>query len=404
MDWEQRIETKFSITTGDGEIFFPLQKGGEKDREYNTSSFEFINVYGTLVDRKKPQGAKYNLVFYFEGADNIDQADRFETSCEDPRQWTVVHPFYGTIKGQPLSIKRDDTYLNITEITVPFWESISPDYPFSNFSKKDNTRDLHQKAMYSLAVAATTNVEYTPIDIQNQNDSLQNMGAALEPLADNNTYADFQNALNKGLKAIDDLLDGPLNAIQKAQNFLDLPSTYIRAIEGRVAGYEAILLRLKDSVETLADKKYYEAMAGTVLSLISVVLLAPITGDYILVSDVERWFNKLGSLYQDYLENIDSLTISIYDVSNTYTPDPIAQEALSNIVTYASANLYEFSFGKKRQRIVVVGKKTNVILLTHRYLGLDSSDENIDTFVKTNNIKFNELFSIKKGREIKYIK
>lgn len=69
MDWEQRIQTNFSIQTGDGKIWFPLQKGGDKEREYNTSSFEFINVYGTLVDRKKPQGAKYNLIFYFEGAD-----------------------------------------------------------------------------------------------------------------------------------------------------------------------------------------------------------------------------------------------------------------------------------------------------------------------------------------------
>jgi hypothetical protein len=403
MIWEQRIETRFSIKTGDGNIYYPLQKGGDKEREFNTSTFEFIKVYGTLVDRKKPQGARYNLVFYFEGANNIDQADEFEISCEDPRQWTVTHPFYGTIVGQPLSIRRDDSSLNITEITVPFFESISPDYPFSNFSKKDNTRDLQRRTATALASAAT-DVSYEPVDIQKQNATLQIMSSELSNLADNSTYADFQNALNGGLAAIDSLLDSPLNAIGEVQNFLDLPATYIRAVEARVASYEAILLRLKESVETVADKKYYEAMAGTVLSLISVVLLSPITGDYVLTSDVEYYYNRLTSLYDDYLKTLDSFEVSVYDVSNAYIPDATAQQELSTLMNYSIANLYEFTFGTKRQRIVVLTKDSNVILLTHKYLGLDDLDENIDIFIQTNNIKFNELFALKKGREIKYIK
>lgn len=403
MNWETRIETRFSIKTGDGNIYYPLQKGGDKEREFNTSTFEFIKVYGTLVDRKKPQGARYNLVFYFEGANNIDQADEFEISCEDPRQWTVTHPFYGTIVGQPLSIRRDDSSLNITEITVPFFESISPDYPFSNFSKKDNTRDLQRRTATALASAAT-DVSYEPVDIQKQNATLQIMSSELSNLADNSTYADFQNALNGGLAAIDSLLDSPLNAIGEVQNFLDLPATYIRAVEARVASYEAILLRLKESVETVADKKYYEAMAGTVLSLISVVLLSPITGDYVLTSDVEYYYNRLTSLYADYLKTLDSFVVSVYDVSNAYIPDATAQQELSTLMNYSIANLYEFTFGTKRQRIVVLTKDSNVILLTHKYLGLDDLDENIDIFIQTNNIKFNELFALKKGREIKYIK
>lgn len=403
MNWEERIKTDFSIQTGDGKLYYPLQKGGDKEREYNTSTFEFINVYGTLVDKKKPKGARYNLVFYFEGADNIDQADEFESSCEDPRQWTVTHPFYGVIVGQPLSIRRDDSYLNITEVTVPFWESISPDYPFSNFSKKDNTMDQHRKAMYALSVAAA-DVVYAPSDIQTQNASLQVMGSELTPLADNNTFADLQNALNSGLQAIDNLLSEPLNAIQQVQNFLDLPATYIRAIEGRVAAYEGIYWRLKESIETVADKKYYESMAGTILSLISVVLVTPITGDYLLVSDVEKWFDKIGFLYQDYVTTLDEISVGVNDINNSYSPDSEAQLQLNILINYSIANLYEFTFGTKRQRIVVVPNDTNVILLTHKYLGLDASDKNIDIFIETNNIKFNELFAIKKGREVKYIK
>lgn len=404
MDWIEKLNTKFKITTGDDEDYYPLWRGAEKEREFNTSTFEFINVYGTLVDRKKPQGAKINLVFSFDGADHIEVSDRFETSCEDPRQWTITHPIYGTLVGQPLSIKRDDSSLNITEITVPFIESISPDYPFSNFSKKDNTMDKHRKTMYAMSIAGVTGVPFTPADIAKQKEILGEMGKELFSVQSNSTYADFQNALNEGLKAIDNLLAEPLNAIQTVQNFLDLPATYEQAIKGRVASYENIYWRLKESIETLADKKYYEAMGGTILSLISVVLVTPITGDYILVSDVAGWMNRLSALQLDYKNTLDSLAVSVYDVNNTYNADAEAQTELDSLMIYTYANLYSFTFGAKKEMIIYTQRDTNIILLVHRYLGLDADDKNIDTFVKTNNIHFNELFSIKKGRMIKYVK
>lgn len=122
MTWEERIKNiTFSIKTGDGKTYFPLFKQNtELDKEFNTSTFEFIKVAGTLVDRKKPQGRKLTLVFYFTGANCITEAEIFEASCDDPRAWKVNHPYYGLISGQPISIKRDDTVLNVSEITVPF--------------------------------------------------------------------------------------------------------------------------------------------------------------------------------------------------------------------------------------------------------------------------------------------
>jgi hypothetical protein len=405
MDWKERVDNiKFSIQTGDGKTYFPLYKGGETEREYNTSSFEFISVYGTLVDRKKPKSRKLPLVFWFQGADNIEQADEFEISADDPRPWTVVHPFYGTISGQPISIKRDDSSLNITEVTVPFWESIDADYPISNFTVKDNTRDRHD-LVYSLAsLSAVTNVKFASSDIPKQAQSIIDMSGEMKSIQDNNTYADFQNALNAGLKAIDGLLDGPLNAIQSIQNFLDLPATYEQAIEGRIASYENIYRRLKTSITTLADKKYFESMGGSVIASMSMVAVNPQFGDYVLVSDVEKMTSRIASIYKDYSETLDSLKVSVYDVNNTYNADASVQSEVSSLVNYTIANLYNMSFETKRERIVIVDKKTNLILLVHRYLGLDDEDENIDTFIKTNNLKFNQLFAVEKGTEIKYAK
>ncbi len=405
MDWKDRIDNiRFSIETGDGKIFYPLYKGGEKEKEFNTSSFEFINVYGTLVDRKKPQSGKFPLVFWFQGADNIDQADEFEISADDPRPWTVTHPFYGTIKGQPISIKRDDTNLNITEITVPFWESINADYPLYNFSVKDNTRDRHKIVLAACGIAYTTNNPVAAADIPKLQSSIKDMGGSMKPIQNGNTYSDFQNFLNSGLKAIDKLTQDPLNAIQTIQNFVDLPATYEQALEGRIGSYENIYHRLKDSIHTLSDKKYFEAMGATVIAATILAMTLPVAGDYVLVSDVFGMALRMTKMYEDYLTTLDEIKISVYDTNNSYSPDASVQTELNSLYNFSQANLYQISFSTKTERIVFVEKDSNIILLVHRYLGLDDEGENLEIFKKTNNIMLNELFEIKKSREIRYAK
>lgn len=405
MDWQERIDNiTFSIQTGDGKTFFPLWKTAEVEREYNTSSFEFISVYGTLVDRKKPQSRKMPLVFWFQGADNIDQADEFETSADDPRPWKVNHPFYGLISGQPISIKRVDDSLNITEITVPFWESIDADYPVSNFTVKDNTRDKHKSVYDACSKSYVNNISLASIDIAKNAQSVIDMSGEMKNLQNNNTYADFQNALNSALKAVDNLLEDPLNAIQMIQNFLDLPATYEQAVEGRIASYVNIYERMKSSIKTLADKKYFEAIGGALLASMALAGVTPIFGDYVLVADISKTTFGISSIYDDYMTTLDELKVSVYDVNNSYIPDATVQTELASLINYVVANLYSMTFEAKRERIVFTDKKTNVILLVHRYLGLDDEDNNIETFVTTNNIKLNELFSIEKGREVRYAK
>jgi translation elongation factor P/translation initiation factor 5A len=407
MNWKDRIKNiPLEIKTGDGKTYFPLFKStdSEKEKEFNTSSFEFISVYGTLVDRKKPKSGKFPLIFYFEGEDNIHQSDVFEESSDDPRPWTVVHPFYGTISGQPLSIKRKDNFLNSTEITVDFWESIPVDYPARNYAIKDNTRDLHDSVYLAALNSYISGTKFTSADIAKNKVNILTIAGNAKKLNDDSAYAQFQNALNKGLKAIDDLLDGPLEAIESIQKFLDLPARYEKAIAGRIASYEGTYERLKYSIDTLVDKKYFESIGASTIASMCDAMVNPLSNDYILVADIEKMYTKLEAIHDDYKKVLDSNKIDIYDIKKSYSPDVTTQQELGKLVTFTKANLFKLTFNAKRERIVYTNKKTNALLLVHRYVGLDASDENLERFLKLNNIVLNELFTIQKDRKIVYIK
>lgn len=394
--------TAFSIETGESSLFLPLWKGGTKDVEYNTSMFDFINVTGTLVDRKKPRSPFFNLVFYFQGETYLDEAKRFEVAASDPRPWIIEHPIYGSIKGQPLSFKRNDDNINIVEFSIPFWESIEADYPFTNYSIKDNTREKKLQVYAMASLSYTTNNPIASADIPKIKISLSDMSGSMKSMQDNTTYSEFQNQLNKALKAVDNLLAGPINAIQQVQAFLDLPSTYAQVLEARIASYEAIYTRLESTISSVADKKYFEAISASLIASYSVVLVTPQNGDYILVSDVFKASQQLASLYSKYLAKLDTLKVSIYDVNNSFNPDASVQSELSSLVMYTISNLYKLSFEAKREKIILVDKDTNPILLVHRYIGLDATDENLVNFITTNDIKLRELFLIKKGREVRF--
>ena len=43
-----------------------------KTKDYNVAEFEFPEVSGTLVSRKKPKGSRYDLEIIFQGENNLD--------------------------------------------------------------------------------------------------------------------------------------------------------------------------------------------------------------------------------------------------------------------------------------------------------------------------------------------
>lgn len=406
MTWIDRSENnQFSIKTGDGKVFFPLWRSGGKSREYNNSIFEFIDVEGSKVDRKKARSAKYTLVFWFSGLDNIEQSEQFELSANDPRSWEVNHPFYGVLSGQPVSLERNDSNYNTTEITVEFWESINSKYPRKTVAPLDQAKQKTDDFRNQSSSAYASKVDPKPADQSTIRESTIVMSTRTDSLLDDINYSEYQLIKSQAFQSIDELITDPASCIQDINKLLLEPSEFQKSIQQRLDYLKELYQDALDvlNVSTPSNKSYFEAIAGAIISSICLAVLTPIEGDYISRSDVENVFSELIRLYEDYLLTLDSLQVNIEDVSNAFSPSYLGQFTLNSLVNETIFNLFEIAFESKQERIILLEKDTNVILLTHKYIGLDLEDKNIDLFREMNGIKNKSLFIIRKGRQIKYL-
>lgn len=402
MSWENKINNvEFSITTGDGKVFTPLWKTSGKSKEFNTAIYDFINVDGSLVSRKKSKSAKHSLTFYFQGENNIEDALEFDVSANDSRAWVVKHPFYGVLRGQPLNVAYNEDSLNVTVVTVDFWESINADYPNSEVSVKDVVSAKKDKVIAISASVFASDVTPVSADISKLKFSNEIVASSFNNVIDNDNSAEFSNAVAKSISDAENLLSNPSGAITSAHEILNIASEFGGSVKEKIASYKSAFNSLKENIVSVTDRLFFESQAGVVIASLCNAVVNPLPNDYILRTEIEEAVVEVLELYNAYISITDANQVQIYDISGTYIPNVNTQKELNNLVSFTTGNLYNFAFNSKQLRTVNTNKNTNVILLTHKYMGL-ASEENLDNFIALNNIRLKELFVIKKGRQIKY--
>ncbi len=153
---------------------------------------------------------------------------------------------------------------------------------------------------------------------------------------------------------------------------------------------------------TTNNKAYFEAYGAMVISSIILATLTPLPTDYITRDQVVTTSNTISSLYQYYLKTLDDAYVRIGNPGNSFTNGQQTQNDLQDIVLQGLDSLSTLAFNAKVERFVILGTDSQLIPLTHKYLGLDAADKNIETFRTINNLKNGALFLIPKGTEIKY--
>jgi hypothetical protein len=409
MSWIELSTQKMVIVTGDGRSYEPLWKPTNEVTEFNVSQFEFPGVEGSIVSRGTPKGRKFPLELAFVGPDHLDEKERFRISSHDKRHWVITHPYYGVLNVQPITMDIDHSGGNVSMMRISVIETIVEDNPKGVDVPSDI---IIQNAAVAIDVFSATVVANMPspttLDrnvMQRNVDAIYNEGRRNIPGAsDAENYLNLYNEATAGvLNATSDVSQ----AMTTIQTMINAPFQFADTVRNRVNSLRNQFDRLVGSVESIAnlftrptEKMLYEHNAGSIIGTIAQASVTNI--DYKNAGEVVSVAEILIAVYDQYIENIDTLQSDNGAVENAYIPNVESMIQLQEVVNYTISKLLEIALDSKRERSIVTEKDTNVIMLAHRLYGLQPDDSTIDYLIDTNDLGMDDLLQIPVGRKIKY--
>jgi hypothetical protein len=431
MSWVDAVQSQLIIKTGDGKQFSPLWKNScAKEIEYNIAQFDFPKIAGSLVNRGTPTARKFTMEIYFQGENNLDDALAFEISANDPRPWTISHPIYGNILVQPVGLKFDYSGYNITAITGTIIETLgSPGLkitilPIDKINADKVTVDEKFAESFSaeeelLQARKVTAADLAGVNIKQVttltgiNKAFYDLGIKSVKLTeDAGTYLNLFNTANA---AVSQLINAPLQTIQAVQALINFPGIMVTSIVVRLSLLQSQLNALKNQLDftNRGDKKLYEVLGGGIISsmaqgsvtsydAVGELANAGILPDYKTRKDVVNVIDTIQIMHSNFLTDIDNNQTDNGGLEDSYLPDPDSIIGLNSLINFTISNLSSIALNAKQERSVVLNDDSNVILLAHRFYGLQVDDSTIQTFMENNDIFLNEILAIKKGRTLIY--
>ena len=407
MSWQEKIKSKMQITTGDGKLYEVLYKleTVKGSFDFNISEFHFPEVSGTKIDRRLRKGSRYPLEFYFHGDNHIDQWNEFNASCSDLRAWQVLHPFYGLITCHPLSIGFDSSGIGNTKVEVTVVESLLNAGPRTVLRPGENARAIITKSREKNN-AFSAQIIPTVSDTQLMKSNVENVyNAGASVVTDDTIASEYFNLYNKAISNINNGLNDITVGMAIVQDFFNYPALFAQSVKNRLQILKDQCLKLSMILDSLNDpnkKKIFESQKGAIISAIIETAITPLTGDYLNAVDVVNVIDQVTSLYNEFIDELQTLqTVDGY-TEDSYLPDAEFLESLNFSVNYAVSNLFEIALAAQQERVIYLEEDSNLIILAHRFYGLTATDSTIQYFADTNNIGLNEVFQIKKGRKLVY--
>jgi hypothetical protein len=406
MSWIEKIQQQLSITCGDGKTFSPLYVFTNKSVEYNISEFEFVDIEGALVKRRKAKARRFELEIVFQGENNLENADDFENSAKDPRPWVISHPLHGDLTVQPVSLGFDYRNINVTRITGTVIETLVESTPRGTVDPIDTITESNEKVTASIATSYSENVTPTATDVNdltNSNSTVYNEGKVLAKEGEESD--NYFNAFSNANAAILDATSEPLAAMNKLQAVINAPALFQETIVARFNQFKNQIDKFRAQLSgiTTKNQKYlYQSNVGGVLNAMAYACANPIAKDFAKKQGVFDTIDVLLNSYNQYITDLDSLQSLNGGSPGSFIPTFETMNDLTNLINFTLSNLFNIALGAKQERFVFLETDSNVILLAHRFYGLVPDDSTIDELIEQNEIGLTEILNIKAGRKIIY--
>ncbi len=425
MAWADEVQNPLRITTGDGVEYVPLWKNNcGIDIKYNIAQFDFPKIQGSKIDRGTPMAREFSMEIYFQGEDNIDLSKRFEVSARDPRPWNVSHPIYGKILVQPVSLKFDYSSFNITQISGTLLETLGSAGLKTSVDAKDKINsdkialdeiiaigfNAEMELLRSRRLTASDVIDRDYILASRQqsvlgaiNTALYNIGKkAIKITEDAGTYLDRFNTASAAIQQGIGQAGYLMTTLQAVINF---PSIMVTDLKTRVTLLKNQFDSLRASLGLItrqSDKINHESISGTLVSSMAVNAVTNTEEDFNTKADVIAQIVEIQEMYNTYLSDLDSLQTENAGEEGSYIPNFETINALDALINFTISNLYYIALTAKQERIIILEADSNVIILAHRFYGLDVDDSTIELLMKNNDIFLSEILQIRKGRTLSF--
>lgn len=405
MSWVDRYTQNLIITTGDDKVYelFTLPSF-TKEVEYHATEFSFVNVEGELIKKRKRAKRSFPLEFYFVGEDNIENAKLFENSLKNENPSSIDHPYYDTILAQIIAIKFDDTELNVTKVTCTALETMTDD-GLSITSNPIDVINLKKVEIDDMIASPEITPTITDVDTIKLNNT-NNYNAGVKIITIPSEAEAYFNAFNKANSTVNAITSGPILAMQALTNFITLPAQFKSNVEDRIRTLINQFNNLRLTIvglTSVTSKKLFEYQGSAIVSSLCLAAVTPLAGNYKNAVTALNIITKLKSVKAQFLADLDSLQSINGGNPNYYVPSFNILNALNTLVDLTLANLYTFALSGRTEFAHVLTEDSNVIVLTHRFYGLDPSDNNIEEFTSNNNFTYKQIaLGIEKGTTVVY--
>jgi len=408
MAWQEQLKTDLVVITGDGKVYTPDYLNANQTTPFNIAEFVFKRVQGTLVRRGTIRGARYNIEWYFQGADYLEVTAEFKESSKNNNAWEITHPVYGRMLCHPVTITYDDSKQNCTKITGEIVETISSQKLNPLVSVPDLI--IAEKITTDTALLDSYVTDVNPVAVADQIQMQEDTGTiftTISGLIENITteYQDFVNQYNAANRAIDTAIANASGAIGAAQSLISLPYVWLNTVQQRLEYLQAALAGLVAGIAGLTTpgyKRLFECYCGTIITAMCATTVTNIGTDYRNRNDVLKVVDLIIAAYNGYIINLDSLQTDTGALPTSYIPEWESQSRINRLVNFTVSNLFAVASNSRQQRTVLLQNDTNAILLAFQFYGMLPDDSTIEQVINDNNIVGDELLYIRAGRNIVY--
>ncbi len=409
MSWIEQVQRGITITTGDGETYQPSYLNASFQTEYQSSTFEFIGVDGSLVKKTTKIGTRYNLEIYFQGTDHLDVVKKFIRSCSDKRPWTVDHPLYDILTVQVPSLNCDDAFYDPSKITGTMIETL-PDGEAMVFVIPIDQIPLtfaDVTAKYTDALTETPQ----PQDItQLNNDNVGVYKRGVPVIPGPEEFETFTNLFSTASSYIDTATATPLLMMSAVMRVITAPSQFLISTQTRVKLLQDTMDNLRANILgflTVSSKQLFQNKQGACLGALCVAAGSPLGADYKNAVTILSVIDVISARRAQYIADLDSLQTATGGDVTSFVPDAAALIAMNDLVNTTIAALYSLSLSARSERSIVCEKDTNWIVLAHRLYGLDQADANVNDLIEQNASPLDinlceEHLQVDKGRRVVY--